>query len=164
MLFLNSPTFSTIKQICWNFPTLWFMDLKNNSNLSHKITESINGIWLNITLLLQNVKSPMPYVENYGTIRLFILILNAVTKSSIFQDIRMAGIGVVIRDSEGEVIATLSGRIILPPSMEDVEAMACWQAMHFALEIGIQDVVFEGDSEVIFKHLTSDSRVLGCLW
>lgn len=37
----------------------------------------------------------------------------------------MAGIGVVIRDSEGEVIATLSGRIILPPSMEDVEAMAC---------------------------------------
>lgn len=76
----------------------------------------------------------------------------------------MAGIGVVIRDSEGEVIATLSGRIILPPSMEDVEAMACWQAMHFALEIGIQDVVFEGDSQVIFKHLTSDSRVLGCLW
>lgn len=164
MLFLNSPTFSTIKQICWNFPTLWFMDLKNNLNLSHKITESINGIWLNITLLLQNVKSPIPYVENYGTIRLFILILNAVTKSSIFQDNRMAGIGVVIRDSEGEVIATLSGRIILPPSMEDVEAMACWQAMHFALEIGIQDVVFEGDSEVIFKHLTSDSRVLGCLW
>lgn len=105
MLFLNSPTFSIIKQICWNFPTLWFMDLKNNSNLSHKITESMNGIWLNITLLLQNEKSPIPYVENYGTIRLFILILNAVTKSSIFQDIRMAGIGVVIRDSEGEVIA-----------------------------------------------------------
>ena len=58
----------------------------------------------------------------------------------------MAGIGVVIHDSEGEVIATLLERISLPPSVENVEAMSCRRAMHFALEIGIRDVVFEGDS------------------
>ena len=57
----------------------------------------------------------------------------------------MAGIGVVIHDSEGEVIATLLERISLPPSVENVEAMSCRRAMHFALEIGIRDVVFEGD-------------------
>lgn len=72
----------------------------------------------------------------------------------------MAGIGVVIHDSEGEVIAALLERISLPPSVENVEAMSCRRAMHFALEIGIRDVVFEGDSEVIFKHLTSDSDCL----
>ena len=40
--------------------------------------------------------------------------------------------------------------------MADLEALACKRAILFATEIGLQDVVFEGDSEVIFKLLTAD--------
>lgn len=62
----------------------------------------------------------------------------------------------VIRDHEGHVIGALSERIALPPSVEDVEALACWRAISFAHEIGLQEVVFEGASEAIIKSLNSD--------
>lgn len=40
--------------------------------------------------------------------------------------------GVVIRDHEGNMIEALSERIALPPSVEDVEALACRRAISFA--------------------------------
>ncbi|KAK9994552.1 hypothetical protein SO802_024255 [Lithocarpus litseifolius] len=67
-----------------------------------------------------------------------------------------AGLGVVARDSDGRVIAALSERITLPPTIEALEALACRKAVAFAIDLDIQDVVFEGDSETIFKHLSSD--------
>ena len=43
-----------------------------------------------------------------------------------FQDLQKAGIGgVVIRDSNGEVIDALSESSFLPATVEDVEANAC---------------------------------------
>lgn len=43
----------------------------------------------------------------------------------------------------------------LPPSVDDFEALAWRRSITFTSEIGLQDVVFEGDSEVVFKHLTA---------
>ena len=40
--------------------------------------------------------------------------------------------GVVIRDHEGNMIGALSERIALPPSVEDIEALACRRAISFA--------------------------------
>lgn len=71
-----------------------------------------------------------------------------------FQDIASAGLGVVVRYSEGLVIAALSERIHLPPTVAALEALAYRRAILFAIEIGLQEVVFEGNSEVIFKLLT----------
>ncbi|KAL4645201.1 hypothetical protein ACB092_02G219500 [Castanea dentata] len=39
---------------------------------------------------------------------------------TIFQDFRLAGIGIVIRDSKGEVIATISEKTSLPPTVENI--------------------------------------------
>lgn len=58
----------------------------------------------------------------------------------------MAGIGVVIRNSSGQVMGALSDRINLPSAVDNVEAIACRKAISFALELGIDEVVFEGDS------------------
>ena len=44
--------------------------------------------------------------------------------------------------------------------MEDVEALACRKAISFSIELGLQDLVFEGDSEIIYKHLVSDSTCM----
>ena len=62
----------------------------------------------------------------------------------------------VVRDSEGLVIAALSERIRLPPTVAALEALACKRSILFAIELGLQEVVFEGDSEVIFKLLTAE--------
>ena len=72
----------------------------------------------------------------------------------------MAGIGVVIRNSSGQVIGALSNRINLPSALDDVEAIAYRKAISFALELGVEEVVFEGDSETIIKALNSDSSCL----
>ncbi|KAK9996539.1 hypothetical protein SO802_021225, partial [Lithocarpus litseifolius] len=32
----------------------------------------------------------------------------------------------------------------LPPSVEDVKALACWRVIIFAIELGLQEVVVEG--------------------
>ena len=73
-----------------------------------------------------------------------------------FSDIATAGLGVVVRDSEGLVIAALLERIHLPPTVAALEALACRRSILFAIELGLQEVVFEGDSEVIFKLLTAE--------
>ena len=74
---------------------------------------------------------------------------------AIFQEQSAAGLGVVIRDHEGKVIGALSDRVALPPSVEDVEALACRRAILFALELNIHSVIFEGDSEIITNSLNS---------
>ena len=79
---------------------------------------------------------------------------------AIFPNINCARLGVVIRDSKGMVIAALSERVPLPPSIDDLEALACKKSITLAHEIGLQDVIFEGDFEVVFKHITTD---LTCL-
>ena len=77
---------------------------------------------------------------------------------AIFRDIYSARIGVVIRDCSGEIIGSLMERLVLPPTVEDVEALACRRAISFALEIGLQEVMFEGDSDiVIIRSLNSES-------
>ena len=77
---------------------------------------------------------------------------------NIFQDLQKAGIGVVIRDSNGEVIGALSESSFLPATVENVEAIACRNAVSFARDLG--SVVFEGDSETITRAINSDSTCL----
>lgn len=54
----------------------------------------------------------------------------------------------------------MSGRIGLPTFVVEVEALACRRAVSFAIEIGLQEVVFEGDSETIINSLNSDCSCL----
>ena len=79
---------------------------------------------------------------------------------AIFPDVNCARLGVVIKYFEGMVIAALSERVPLPPLVDDLEALACRKSITLALEIRLQDVIFEGDSEVVFKHITTDSTIL----
>ena len=83
---------------------------------------------------------------------------------AVFNNINAAGIGVVIRDSNAAVIGALSRCIPLPQMVEEVEALACRQSVQLAREIGINEVVFEGDSAIIvqaLKHGQADQSVYG---
>ena len=63
----------------------------------------------------------------------------------------------VVRLDNGEVLAALSEKIPLPSSIEVLEALAARRAAQFVVEIGLQNSVLEGDSELVFKVLTTDS-------
>ena len=74
---------------------------------------------------------------------------------AVFNSSNSAGVGVIIRDSNSEVIAAMSKRILLPTTVLEVEAMACRRAVTFALEVGIQDVTFEGDLLTVIQAINS---------
>ena len=73
-----------------------------------------------------------------------------------FKEIHKAGLGVVIWNSLGQPIASLSELVNLPYSADIVEAMAVARAIYFAQEIGLNSFILEGDSEAVIKFLRSD--------
>ena len=66
----------------------------------------------------------------------------------------------VIRNSEGGVMASLSQQIPLPTIVAQVEALAARRAVEFAQELGFTRVIIEGDSESICKDLSNPSPSL----
>ncbi|XP_075665678.1 uncharacterized protein LOC142635406 [Castanea sativa] len=70
-----------------------------------------------------------------------------------FGEFDEASIKVVIRNSKGEVMATLSEKIKKPPTMDILELLAAKRAMYFSLEISFTKFVFEGDAESLIKSL-----------
>nr|POE91473.1 hypothetical protein CFP56_14585 [Quercus suber] len=63
---------------------------------------------------------------------------------SSFDSNREAGIDVVIRNNEGQVLAALSKKVRLPATMEVLEMLAALRAATFARELGFSRVYFEG--------------------
>lgn len=70
------------------------------------------------------------------------------------------GIGVVIRNNLGLVIASCSQKLSQPYSGENIEALVAAKAFSFASKIGISKVVLEGDLLVIFKALLDEDDSL----
>ena len=70
------------------------------------------------------------------------------------------GLGVVIRNHERLVMASLSQLVPLPPSVIEVEALAARRAMELALELGFHNIIVEGDSEILIKVLQQQHRSL----
>lgn len=74
-----------------------------------------------------------------------------------FKDIGKASLGVVIRNSHGQAIASSSEHAPLPYSSDIVEAMAATaRATSFAHELGFTSYIIEGDSETVIKTLQAD--------
>ena len=63
-----------------------------------------------------------------------------------------AGIGVIIRDYNGLVMASLSQAIPLPLTVLETAARA--------LELGLDSVILEGDCEILMMSLMEDSLCL----
>ena len=77
-----------------------------------------------------------------------------------FAEDNNAGLGVVIRNSEGLIMALLTQQIPLPATVIEIKALAARRVMEFALEIGLDNIVLEGDNESLFKALKSGDKSL----
>lgn len=76
-----------------------------------------------------------------------------------------SGIGVVIRDERGSVLASLSQNIPQVCRPLDIETLAATRAHKFAAELGFNKVVLEGDCEVLMKALKrGDQFYLLLVW
>ena len=64
----------------------------------------------------------------------------------VFSQDGLAGIGIIIRNEQGLVMAALSQQIPLPTSVEMVEVLAARRALVFSKELGFDRVIVEGDS------------------
>ena len=69
-----------------------------------------------------------------------------------FGKSEVAGVGVIVRNSKGEVMAALA-KIKKPPSVDVLELLAARRAALFSQEPGLDRVIFEGDSEQVMKVL-----------
>nr|XP_023880914.1 uncharacterized protein LOC111993302 [Quercus suber] len=70
---------------------------------------------------------------------------NVNTDGAVFANQRKVGLGVVIRDSNGDVITALSSPLVGSLGALETKTKALEIGMRFALDIGIRDAVFESD-------------------
>ncbi|KAL0016646.1 hypothetical protein SO802_003715 [Lithocarpus litseifolius] len=69
-------------------------------------------------------------------------------------------VGVVIRDHRGWVIASCSQLIHQQLGSNEIEALAAGWALSFALDVGVNRAVLEGDSWSVIKGLKEEERLL----
>ena len=71
-----------------------------------------------------------------------------------FTELDEAGLGAVACNERGEVMASLAEKIGMPfGGVEVIEAMSARRAILLAVELGFQNCIIEGDSEIMFKAL-----------
>ena len=68
-----------------------------------------------------------------------------------FTKRKQTGIGVIIRDDTGAVVAAMSKKMAVPLGALEIEAKAMETGVHFAAEVGIRDAIFEGDSILVYN-------------
>ena len=77
---------------------------------------------------------------------------------AVFKDIGKAGVGVVVRNSDGQALASLSEQKSLQFSSNIVEAQAATWAITFTQELGAYLFILEGDSKKVIKELNADEE------
>nr|POF04430.1 hypothetical protein CFP56_32043 [Quercus suber] len=89
------------------------------------------------------------------------------TEASIFGELNKSGVGVVIRDNNGVVLASCSEKMSQVYKAEETEALAAQKALMFAHELGFQRVILEGDALGLIQALESQEQNLSplvCWW
>ncbi|XP_065616449.1 uncharacterized protein LOC136061925 [Quercus suber] len=76
---------------------------------------------------------------------------------AVFKSQRTAGVGVVVRDCQGQVVAAMSKKINAPLGPLEAEAKAFEAGTQFAKDVGIQDFIIEGDSLVLYNALCGNT-------
>ena len=74
-----------------------------------------------------------------------------------FASQKAAGLGAIIRDDRGRVGAAMSKKVLVPLGALEAKAKAFVARLLLARDIGIQDVILEGDSLVIYNALCEAS-------
>ena len=72
---------------------------------------------------------------------------------AVFSDLKAVGFGAIIRDEKGCVEAALSKKFHALLGAAKVEAKAAEMGLQFAKDIGVRDIILEGDSLNVYRAL-----------
>ena len=72
---------------------------------------------------------------------------------AVFKEQGSIGVGVVIRNAQGEVVGAMSKKISRPLGVIEVEARAMEVGILFAWDLGLKNIVAEGDSLAVVQAL-----------
>jgi len=72
-------------------------------------------------------------------------------EEAVFKNVGEAGVGLIIRDSQGHVVAAQSKKIHFPLVAIEAKALAMESGILFALDLGMAEVILESDSWNVVK-------------
>ena len=75
--------------------------------------------------------------------------------AAMFSNKNSSGVGAIVRNCRGEVMAGLSARGPPVGCSEEAEVLACRKALEFALNSGFSNLVVEGDNVMVMKAIVS---------
>ena len=91
--------------------------------------------------------------------------------ATIFSSTNSIGIGTLIRDHEGRVEAAISKSILIPLALLEAKAKALEESVFFAWDVGVRDVIFEYDSQIVGDAVndlceppTTIGNIIDCIW
>ncbi|XP_075659003.1 uncharacterized protein LOC142628850 [Castanea sativa] len=87
-------------------------------------------------------KRAVDYMEEYRTTQ---------------EQLQCSGVGAIIRNAQGEVMAGMSAKGSYVRDSEEAEALACRQAVVFAMEAGFSELVVEGDNNTVMRAISGVS-------
>ena len=83
-----------------------------------------------------------------------------------FSRLHRTGIGAIIRNEKGEVMAAMSAVGPSAENSEEVELMACKRSLEFVVDVGFTSLIIEGDNANVIQAISSslpNHSILGCV-
>ena len=74
--------------------------------------------------------------------------------AAVFMEQQRSGVGAIIRNAQGEVIAGMSAKGPYVRDSKETKALACRQAVVFAMEAGFSELVVEGDNSLVMRTIS----------
>ena len=83
--------------------------------------------------------------------------------AAVLNELNATGMGMVVRDWEGNVLAAMSKRFLAPLATLEAEAKSMEVAVQFAWEMGFKEVVCETDSLGLYQMLLGTTEAPTCI-
>ena len=77
--------------------------------------------------------------------------------AAVFVELKSVGIGVIVRDWHGHFVAAMCKKLHAPLGPLEVESKAVEIGMQFARQLGLLDIIMEGDSLLVSRALNQSS-------
>ena len=75
--------------------------------------------------------------------------------AAIFSDLNYLGVGAIIRNGKGEVMAAMSTKGPPVGDNKEAEILACRRVTEFVIDASFTDLVIEGDNTVVMSSISS---------